>query len=198
MNRMVDEDLVPDLLVGQRGGMRLFTRLCAAFARFYFDTQDLLVATARRQIVEELTQRVGRLQARDDVLALTRLPQDMSWKVARCAVEIDVTPYVAAALARAREVDQADALVSVDPEVMGGEPVFAGSRVPIDIVLGSVDTGVDQQRLQDSYPFLTPLHLVAARVWREVHPRRGRPRRLAQGQPAVTPRSPRVVRGAAS
>jgi uncharacterized protein (DUF433 family) len=198
MNRMVDERLVPDSLVAQRDGMRRFTRLCAAFARFYFDTEDLLTAAARRQVVEELAQRVGRLQARDEVLALAWVPQDMSWKVARCAVEIDVTPYVATALVRAREVDQADALVSVDPEVLGGEPVFAGTRVPIDIVLASVDAGVDQQRLQGSYRFLTPAHLAAARVWREVHPRRGRPRRLAQEPPAMTPLSSRVVRRAAA
>jgi hypothetical protein len=121
MNWMLDEHLVPDRLVTQRDGTRRFTRLCAAFARFYFDTEELLTAAARRQVMEELAQRVGRLQARDEVLALARVPQDMSWKVARCAVEIDVTSYVATALVRAREVDHADALVSVDLEVLGGE-----------------------------------------------------------------------------
>ena len=178
--------------------MRRFTRLSAAFARFYFDTEELLTAAARRQVVEELAQRVGGLQARDEVLALTRGSQDMSWKVARCAVEIDVTSYVATVLVRAREVDQANTLVSVDPEVMGGEPVFAGTRVPIDIVLGSMDAGIDQQRLQGSYRFLTPVHLAAARVWRQVHPRRGRPRRLAQEPSAMTHLSSRVVRRAAA
>jgi uncharacterized protein (DUF433 family) len=197
MNRVVDEHLVPDELVASQGSTWLFTRLCAAFAKFYFDTEEVLVAAARRQVVEELTQRVGRLASRDEVLALARLPQDMSWKVARSAVEIDVSPYVATALVRAREVDQADALVSVDPQVMGGEPVFTGSRVLIDAVLGSVDAGIELPRLQDSYPFLTPAHLAAARVWREVHPRRGRPRRLADGHPALQQRSSRVVRRAA-
>jgi uncharacterized protein (DUF433 family) len=80
---------------------------------------------------------------------------------------------------------------------MGGAAVFAGTRVPIDIVLGSVAAGVDVQRLKASYPFLTEAHLQAARVYEEVHPRRGRPRRLGEINPPETRRVTKVVRRAA-
>jgi uncharacterized protein (DUF433 family) len=196
MNRVVDEHLVPDVLVGQQGGTRLFTRLCAAFAKFYFDTEDLLIAAARRQVLEELTSRVTRLPAKEAVLALALVPPELSWKVARCAVEIDVSPYVSTALVRAREVDQAEALITTDAQVMGGAPVFAGTRVPIDTVLASLDAGVDLPRLQASFPLLTQAHVAAARVYSEVHPRRGRPRRLADVNPDAVRRSVRVVRAA--
>jgi uncharacterized protein (DUF433 family) len=196
MNRVVDEHLVPDVLVDQQGSTRLFTRLCAAFARFYFDTEEILIAGARRQVLEELTSRVTRSSAREAVLALAQVPAELSWKVERCAVEIDVAPYVARALVRAREVDQAEALITTDAQVLGGAPVFAGTRVPIDSVLASLDAGIELPRLQDSFPFLTQAHVGAARVYAEVHPRRGRPRRLGELNPDAVRRSTRVVRAA--
>lgn len=55
-------------------------------------------------------------------------------------------------------------LVTTDPEIMRGVPVFAGTRVPIDIVLASVARGTDWNRLVASYPFLTDDHVVAAKA----------------------------------
>jgi uncharacterized protein (DUF433 family) len=196
MNRVVDEHLVPDVLVGQKGSARLFTRLCAAFARFYFDTEEILIAGARRQVLDEITSRVTRLPGKEAVLALAQVPPELSWKVARCAVEIDVAQYVSTALVRAREVDQAEALITTDAQVMGGAPIFAGTRVPIDTVLPSLDVGVDLPRLQASFPFLTQAHVGAVRVYAEVHLRRGRPRRLADVNPDAVRRNTRVVRAA--
>lgn len=75
------------------------------------------------------------------------------------------------------KVDQADlagradgpqatpAKVVVDPEVMGGRPCFAGTRVPADIVMASVDKGIEWSRLVASYPFLTEAHVAAARAY---------------------------------
>jgi uncharacterized protein (DUF433 family) len=196
MNRVVDERLVPDALFEQQGNVRRFTRLCAAFAKFYFDTENVLVAAARRQVLEELTRRVEQLSASNDVLALVALPRTLSWKVARFAVEVDVTPYVQGAFARAREVDRAGALVTADPEIMSGVPVFAGTRVPIEIVLGSLARDIDMGRLKASFPFLTEAHVHAARVHEAIHPRRGRPRRMAEANPDLTRRVTRVVRRA--
>jgi uncharacterized protein (DUF433 family)/transcriptional regulator with XRE-family HTH domain len=69
--------------------------------------------------------------------------------------------------------DEWDQLVIVNPKVMGGMPVFAGSRVPIEIVLSSLEAGVDFEELKLSYPFLTPAHLGAARAYEQEHPRTG-------------------------
>jgi uncharacterized protein (DUF433 family) len=197
MNRVFDERLVPAVLFGPQGGTRLFTRLGSAFARFYFDTEGLLIAAARRQVLDELTSRVEQRPDRDAVFALHQVPENMNWKVAKLAVEVDVAPYVTSASARAREIDQADALVTTDPEIMGGAFVFAGSRVPIGIVLASTDVGVDLERLRASYPFITSAHLAAARVHAEVHPRRGRPRLADTNSPQWVRINTRVIRPAA-
>lgn len=193
MNRVVDERLVPEPLFEQRGSSRLFTRLGAAFAKFYFATEDQLLAGARRQILDDLNVRVERLAAKDQVLAL-RLLDSISWKVERKHVEVDVLPFLQEAYYRAKEVDQADALVTADPEVMGGVPVFAGTRAPVAIVLGSLATGIGLDRLKGAYPFLTEAHIQAAKVYEEVHPRRGRPRRLADLNPEISSRVSRVIK----
>jgi uncharacterized protein (DUF433 family) len=65
--------------------------------------------------------------------------------------------------------------VDVSPDVMGGTPVFAGSRLPIATVLASVDAGVTWDRLLDSWPWLTDAHVEAARLYAAEHDIRVRP-----------------------
>lgn len=55
------------------------------------------------------------------------------------------------------------ALISSDPDVLGGVACFSGSRLPIDVVLASLDAGIDLERLRASWPFLTDEHINAAR-----------------------------------
>jgi uncharacterized protein (DUF433 family) len=197
MNRVVDEQLMPDVLFDRTGNVRTFTRLCAAFAKFYFDERNGLVARARREVIQELTWRVVRLPEKNDVLDLMTVPDSFVWPVTRRAVVVDVAPYTVEVIARMREVQRAYSLVTTSLEVMGGAPVFAGTRVSIDIVLGCDDAGVDLARLQDSYRFLTVAHVHAARVYRAMHPRRGRPRRFADSLMSAKPRVTSIVRPAA-
>ena len=89
-------------------------------------------------------------------------------------------------------------MVTTDPEVMDGVPVFAGTRVPIGMVLGSLATGIDLNRLKASYPFLTEAHIQSAQVYEAVHPRRGRPRRMSEVNPQLPRRVTRVVKRSVS
>lgn len=63
-----------------------------------------------------------------------------------------------------------EALVATDPGILRGTPVFAGSRLPIANVLASLAAGIRFERLQESYPFLTPTHVRAARLYVQEHP----------------------------
>jgi uncharacterized protein (DUF433 family) len=60
--------------------------------------------------------------------------------------------------------------VVTDPEILSGMPVFAGSRVPIDIVLACVDAGNDMAGIRRAYPFVTDEHIIAARAYKAAHP----------------------------
>ncbi len=55
--------------------------------------------------------------------------------------------------------------VVVDPEVMGGWPVFVGTRVPASMVVGMVDSGASWAELVAYYPFLTEAHVAAASAY---------------------------------
>ncbi len=54
-------------------------------------------------------------------------------------------------------------LVVRDPEILGGMPVFAGTRVPIGIVLACADSGLSVARIAEHYPCVTEEHIRAAR-----------------------------------
>lgn len=179
MNRMADEHLVPDSLLAHEDGARRFARITAAFANFFFAADSLLVAAARKAILTELTARVACSQSSEHLLSLQGMPKDIDWTFidSRVGLSLDFTHFVREAVARAKEVDTADALVTKVDGVMGGEPCFKGTRLPIDVVLTSLDKDISDERILDEYS-LTKEQLNAARVYALVHPRRGRPRRL--------------------
>lgn len=45
--------------------------------------------------------------------------------------------------------------ISVDPQVRGGHPVVAGTRVPFELVAGLVRDGVAPEKIADFYPSVT-------------------------------------------
>jgi uncharacterized protein (DUF433 family)/transcriptional regulator with XRE-family HTH domain len=92
--------------------------------------------------------------------------------------------------------DEWGRLVTTNPKVMGGMPVFAGSRVPIEIALSSLEAGVDLEELKLSYPFLTPAHLDAARAYEQEHPRAKSPAAGSRAPSAWKAKSRRVTRRA--
>lgn len=101
-----------------------------------------------------------------------------------------------AAIDEADKVDFALRSVNVDPTVMDGTPVFQGTRVPIDTVLASIESGIDFARLKNSYPFLTEDLIEAAKIYAQIRPRRGHSQRIAEAHPDWILTSSKVVRAA--
>ena len=65
----------------------------------------------------------------------------------------------------AREAQEHPAKVVSDPDVMGGVPCLAGSRLPATTLLACVNAGNEWERIVDSWPWLTPAHVAAAKAW---------------------------------
>lgn len=72
-----------------------------------------------------------------------------------------------------------------DPDVMGGLPVFKGTRVLVATVLASKRAGFDMGQLREAYPFLTPELVVDAEAYLQAHPRVEHP--LSADRPALNP-----------
>ena len=118
-SRVVDEHILPAALVRTENG-RTFTRLAAAFARFYFRTEDQFVARLRLRILEELTARLELRGDKDLVFDLAVLPNDLSWRVELPYGGLaDATEAIQASVNRVQQVKEANRLVSTDPDVMG-------------------------------------------------------------------------------
>ena len=45
-------------------------------------------------------------------------------------------------------------LVTTDPEILGGTPVFAGTRVPVAVLFENLADGLSLEEILESYPTL--------------------------------------------
>jgi uncharacterized protein (DUF433 family) len=76
-----------------------------------------------------------------------------------------------------RELRRARRLVVSDPEILGGDPVFRGTRVPVHLIAELVAQGSKPDELIESYPRLNAEMIRLAPVYAAAYPLRGRPRR---------------------
>jgi uncharacterized protein (DUF433 family) len=76
-----------------------------------------------------------------------------------------------------RELRRAKRLVISDPEIMGGDPVFHGTRVPVHMIAELVAQGSKPDEFIESYPRLTAEMVRLAPIYTAAYPLRGRPRR---------------------
>lgn len=42
--------------------------------------------------------------------------------------------------------------ITVDPEILGGAPVFQGTRVPVDALLSNLEAGVSLDEFLENFP----------------------------------------------
>ena len=75
-----------------------------------------------------------------------------------------------------RELRRARRLVVSDPDIMGGDPVFRGTRVPVHMIAELVAKGSTPAELIEGYPRLTAEMIRLAPVYAAAYPLRGRPR----------------------
>jgi uncharacterized protein (DUF433 family) len=75
-----------------------------------------------------------------------------------------------------RDLRRARRLVISDPDIMGGEPVFRGTRMPVHMIAGLLAQGSTQAELLAGYPRLTAEMIRLAPVYAAAYPRRGRTR----------------------
>ncbi len=55
--------------------------------------------------------------------------------------------------------------IEINPEIMGGKPVIKGTRVPVELVLRKLGTGMEISELLVAYPHLTVDDVRAAQAF---------------------------------
>jgi uncharacterized protein (DUF433 family) len=58
--------------------------------------------------------------------------------------------------------DNTSLLITSDPEILGGKPVIAGTRISVQLILEKLGDGWTIQDLLDDYPQLTREQIIAA------------------------------------
>ena len=92
-------------------------------------------------------------------------------------IKIDLREPRRALAASMRELRRAKRLVVSDPEILGGDPVFRDTRVPVHTIAELIAQGSAPAELRESYPRLTAEMIRLAPLYATAYPLRGRPRR---------------------
>jgi uncharacterized protein (DUF433 family) len=52
-------------------------------------------------------------------------------------------------------------LIAIDPEILGGQPVFKGTRVPIETLFDHLEAGVPLEEFLEDFPTVTKEQAIA-------------------------------------
>jgi uncharacterized protein (DUF433 family) len=91
-------------------------------------------------------------------------------------IKIDLRAPRRELAASMRDLRRARRLVVSDPQILGGDPVFRGTRVPVHPIADLLAHGAKPAELIDDYPRLTAEMIRLAPVYAAAYPLRGRPR----------------------
>lgn len=76
------------------------------------------------------------------------------------------------------ELAEANRVVTIDSSIMGGEPVFSGTRIAVYAIANMLSDGASAAEILEGYPKLDARLLQLGALWAAAHPRRGRPKGL--------------------
>ena len=93
-------------------------------------------------------------------------------------IKIDLRQPRREIAASMRDLRRARRMVVSDPEILGGDPVFRRTRVPVHLVAELVGRGSTPAELIESYPRLTAEMVRLAPVYAAAYPLRGPKRKL--------------------
>lgn len=92
------------------------------------------------------------------------------------ALRVTMTERVARTMERAESYARLrDRYVERNPAVMGGEPVIAGTRMPVRTIARLIEMGESHEVLREDYPQVPKEAYPVAVLWAHANPRRGRP-----------------------
>lgn len=124
------------------------------------------------QVIDKyLKSRKGRTLTLDEIEQVARIANVLDFTIDQMAA-IDEA-YLAAfpgGDAGGNAIDAANDDVVIDPEIMGGEPVFRGTRIPVRAIAEIMAAGADVDEMLAGYPTLTAERLAFAGVWAAANP----------------------------
>ena len=95
-------------------------------------------------------------------------------------IVVDTRPAAQAVRSGLSLLAKARGMVSSTPEVLGGTPVFKGTRIPVHDVADMLANGDRPAAIVKAYPQLDADRVRLASIYAQAYPARGRPRTKAR------------------
>lgn len=140
---------------------RALTRDDLLRLKLWYGVGSILAADRRQRLFDEIKAAPDAATVRADDLLIV--------DVAEARRQLD---------AKIRALDEAEAAIHQQKDILGGEPVFRGTRVPVRLIAAMLAQGADAAEILEGYPALTAHTLELAAIWVAAHPARGRPKKL--------------------
>ena len=141
---------------------RLLTKEQLIYLQLEVGGLRLLPVGTRREIADSIQR-----SPKTDVLAVGNgTALFVEFKAARRKVESQL-----------KQLAHIEEMVVSDPEIMGGTPVFKGTRIPVDLVADMIAQGTTGEEILEGYPTLNREKVSIAPLYMRAFPRRGRPSR---------------------
>jgi uncharacterized protein (DUF433 family) len=146
-----------------KGGVR--SRLVAEPALVYLSLE--------RDLVKDTTPSFRRKVFK----AISSVPAKRVKKITVGTLTLDIRRSREEVAQRIRDLRRAERLAGTDMDILGGVPVFRGTRLPIHMIADLLKQGETAEQLRKGYPRLTDEMIRLAPLYAGAHPLRGRPRR---------------------
>ncbi len=165
VHRIIDAGLLGGA-VRQRDKARLLAQKALVGLRLAHETADVLTLQSRRAVVATSIRSPRQSMIRADM------------------VVVDARPAARAVRSGLSQLSKARGVVSSTPDVLGGTPVFKGTRIPVHDIADMLANGDRRAAIIKAFPQLDADRIRLATVYALAYPPRGRPR--------TKPRRPRV------
>jgi uncharacterized protein (DUF433 family) len=176
VHRIVDAGLLGGA-VKRRDKARLLAPRALVGLKLAHETADVLTLRSRRAVVATSIRRPRQAMIRSDV------------------VVVDVRPAARAVRSGLSQLSKARGIVASAPDVLGGTPVFKGTRIPVHDVADMLANGDRPAAILKAFPQLDQDRIRLAAIYALAYPPRGRPRTKVPRRSRPPPRAQRLKSG---
>jgi uncharacterized protein (DUF433 family) len=173
VHRIIDAGLLGGAVKRRRNG-RLLARNALIGLKLAHETAGVLTPESRRAVVATLIRHPRQPMIRADVIV------------------VDARPAVKAVRSGLDQLTKARRIVASTPDVLGGTPVFKGTRIPVHDIAEMLTNGDDPAVIIRAYPQLGLDRVRLAAIYALAYPRRGRPR-MKQAWRSRVPKTPETL-----
>jgi len=157
VHRIIDAGLM-GTAVKRRDKARLLTPTALVGLKLAHEMADVLTLRSRRAVVATSIRLPKQSMIRTDLIV------------------IDARPAARAVRAGLSQLSKACRIVSSAPDVLGGTPVFKGTRIPVHDIADMLANGDRPAAIMKAFPQLDQDKIRLAAIYALAYPPRGRPR----------------------